>query len=112
MNDAMHSKRCLAEAIISAVQNLRDNGQVDSLAFRIAAQNNAFLVEADGYLVDGLQTCTCGAYEENLVVEMFRNDPGHAQEVANQWLRDGKISPEGYLRIARQTHTIDREARR
>ena len=108
MNDAMHSKRCLAEAIISAVQNLRDNPQVDDLAFRLAAQNNAFLVEADGYLIHAVQTCTCGAYEENLVVEMFRSDPTHAQEVANQWLRDGKISPEGYLRIARQTHQIDR----
>ena len=107
MNDTMHSKKCLAEAIISAVQNLRDNALVDDHAFRIAAQNNAFLPEADAYLNDGLQTCTCGAYEENLVVEMFRNDPRHAQEVANEWLRDGKISPEGYLRIARQTHRID-----
>lgn len=106
MGNSMHSKKCLAEAIISAVQNLRDNGQVDSLAFRLAAQANEFLPEADAYLNDGLQTCTCGAYEEDIVVEMFKNSPDDAQTVANQWLRDGKISPEGYLRIARQTRQI------
>jgi hypothetical protein len=102
----MHSKKCLAEAIISAVQNLRDNKQVDDLAFRLAAQANEFLPEADAYLNDGLQTCTCGEYEESIVVEMFKNSPDDAQIVANQWLRDGKISPEGYLRIARQTRQI------
>ena len=109
MHDTMHSKRCLAEAIISAVQNIRDNRQIDDLAFRLAAQRNEFLPEADGYLNDGLQTCTCGAFEEDQIVEMFKNDKSGAQATATVWLRDGKISAESYMRIARRTHAVDRE---
>jgi hypothetical protein len=111
MNNELHRKRCLAEAIISAVQNLRDNPQIDSHAFRIAAQNNEFLPEADDYLNTGLQTCTCGAYEIDEVVTLFKSDPEAAQQLASDHLRMHRISPEDYLRIARQTHAIDRDRR-
>jgi hypothetical protein len=107
--NTMHSKRCLAEAIISAVQNIRDNQSIDDLAFRLAAQANEFLPEADDYLNTGLQTCTCGAWEEDQVVEMFKTDPSGAQATATVWLRDNRISPESYMRIARRTRAIDED---
>ncbi len=55
----MHDKRCLANAIICAVENYRDTEGLTDLDFRISAQNNTFLAEADGYLADGLADCRC-----------------------------------------------------
>ena len=55
----MHTKRCLAGAVIAAVENLRDQDGMTHFDFRIAVQDNAMLSEADGYLRDGLFTCIC-----------------------------------------------------
>lgn len=57
----LHEAACLARALISAIENLRDQDNMDSLTFRQAAQDNTFLATADGYLNDGLQSCTCKA---------------------------------------------------
>lgn len=55
----LHSKSCLAEAVISAVQNLRDTEGETDHEFRLAMQDNYQLELADEYLNTGLQTCTC-----------------------------------------------------
>ena len=54
----LHSKECLAEAIISAVQNLRDDLST-AHDFRLNVQANLPLQWADEYLTSGTQTCTC-----------------------------------------------------
>lgn len=80
MFDTMHSKRCLAESLISAVQNMRDDKDVTDHDFRIIVQDNDLLPIADDYLRSGLQTCTCGAQDEDLIVDMFGSDPDGAQD--------------------------------
>lgn len=54
----LHSKECLASAIISAVQNFRDDLST-AHDFRLNAQGNDFLHAADEYLTSGTQTCIC-----------------------------------------------------
>ncbi|SRR6266704_643840 len=54
-----HTKACLARAMVSAVQNMRDADYLTDHDFRIAAQNNDALVWADSYLADGLCDCVC-----------------------------------------------------
>lgn len=61
-----HTKRCLASAIICAVENIRDQEGLTDTEFRIAAQDNDFLREADGYLADGIATCLCPPWEQSL----------------------------------------------
>lgn len=55
----MHTKRCLAGAMIAALENMRDDEWVTHFDFRIAAQENQALTLADGYLADGTFTCIC-----------------------------------------------------
>ena len=64
-----HSARCLAAAMIAAIENMRDRVAEDTkadagddrtvTAFRLLAQDNAPLTWAEGYLADGTMTCTC-----------------------------------------------------
>ena len=53
-----HTKKCLASAMISAIQNLRDMEFGTDFDFRIAAQDN-ILYLADEYLATGTQSCIC-----------------------------------------------------
>lgn len=53
-----HDKRCLAAALISAIENMRDAAE-SSYDFRLDVQSNTMLSEADEYLIGGLQTCSC-----------------------------------------------------
>ena len=55
----MHTRRCLAGALIAAVENLRDTQGLRDFDFRIAVQNNEPLEMADEYLKTGLFTCIC-----------------------------------------------------
>lgn len=109
MHDELHSRRCLAEAIISAVQNLRDEAGQDDHGFRIEMQNNGALPLADLYLNTALQTCTCGAWQMDECRAVFVNDPHEAQVKAARYLKCGVISPEQYLRLARSTQAMDTE---
>jgi hypothetical protein len=66
-----HTKQCYAEALISAVQNFRDNEEMTDFDFRVRVQDGSLKEEAQGYLNDGLQTCTC---DPNGVPDWF--EPG------------------------------------
>lgn len=62
----LHHPRCLAKAVIAAVENLRDShldAKADAthlaLDFRVALQENMPLEWADGYLLDGTTECVC-----------------------------------------------------
>lgn len=55
----LHSRACLATAIISAVENARDAEHFTEHEFRLHAQDNGFLSDADEYLTSGTATCTC-----------------------------------------------------
>jgi len=59
----MHSKRCLASALISAVENLRDAERMTDHQFRMNAQEGSFLAMADDYLADGLSDCLCHSWD-------------------------------------------------
>lgn len=61
-----HTKRCLANALICAVENIRDDEGQSDTDFRLAAQDNIFLREADGYLADGIATCLCPSWAESM----------------------------------------------
>jgi hypothetical protein len=61
----MHDKACLADALIAAVQNLRDSDTIKSdEEFRRAVQNGTVLDWADSYLSDGTKTCICAKASE------------------------------------------------
>jgi hypothetical protein len=102
-NTTTHTKKCLARAIIAAVENARD--ALDTFDFRIYAQENRFLADADGYLADALMDCVCGEREVDWLKDLFVSDPDEAQRLADKYLRDHKISPEQYVRLARWCHT-------
>lgn len=59
MEDRDHTPRCLANAMISAIENMRDLEGQTQCDFRIMAQDNTPLTWADSYLADGTQTCIC-----------------------------------------------------
>lgn len=59
MSTDMHTKVCLASAMMSAIENFRDSADVTDVDFRIMAQSNKVLHEADAYLAEGLSTCRC-----------------------------------------------------
>ena len=53
-----HSRKCLAKAMIAAIENLRDSSTSD-IEFRIDSQNNTALIWADSYLANGDTECIC-----------------------------------------------------
>ena len=55
----MHTKECLAESLIAAIQNFRDYEGYSDADFRTLVEENKILEEADGYLNDGLMPCKC-----------------------------------------------------
>lgn len=54
-----HGKACLAAAMLSAVENLRDDEGLDDHTFRAALADGEPLAMADDYLADGLCDCRC-----------------------------------------------------
>lgn len=56
----LHSVKCLASAIIAAVENYRDTEHMTDIEFRLHAQDGTFLRAADEYLAEGLMNCRCG----------------------------------------------------
>jgi hypothetical protein len=58
----LHSKQCMAQALISAVQNLRDS-DISHREFQFALQDNELMYTARGYLDEGLQDCRCNTVE-------------------------------------------------
>jgi hypothetical protein len=54
----MHTKTCLANQMIRAIKTLRDDPEETDFEFRIAAQDNYFLIVADDFLnITG--NCNC-----------------------------------------------------
>lgn len=53
-----HSKRCLAAAIVAAIENVRDIEGLSDVGFRLIMQDNPLHI-AEGYLGDGTKTCEC-----------------------------------------------------
>lgn len=54
-----HSKACLANATLSAVQNFRDDEGITEFDFSIWLQEGGPKYTALGYLSDGLSDCLC-----------------------------------------------------
>lgn len=54
----LHTRECLAHAIINAVENIRDSAPSD-LDFRVSMQDGDALTVADDYLASGTVTCKC-----------------------------------------------------
>lgn len=55
----LHTKACLASALIRVIENIRDDAEETDLEFRLAAQDNYLLTIADEYLLSGIATCRC-----------------------------------------------------
>lgn len=109
----MHSKRCLAASIIAAVENLRDMEFQTDHDFRIEVQKNTPLEWADSYLNDGTMTCTCGEYDVLRLFDMVQTHGiDSAQYEASEMLKEGTLSPDNYMRLARRVRLNDREGGR
>lgn len=54
-----HTRRCLAAAMIAAVENLRDADDRTDVEFRIGLQDGTPLRWADLYLTEGMTECLC-----------------------------------------------------
>lgn len=82
MYEHMHTKRCLAQAIISATENWRDAEGINDHDFAVAAQDNQFVLEGHEYLAEGYCDCTCGAKAYNEFWHELRNlvNEGHTNE--------------------------------
>lgn len=59
----LHSKRCQASALISAVENLRDMEGTSPIDLRLALQDGTPLAWADSYLADGTADCLCHTWD-------------------------------------------------
>ena len=59
----LHSSRCLAHALICAVENLRDSQGASAHDFRMSVQDNLPLAWADEYLADGTADCLCHSWD-------------------------------------------------
>jgi hypothetical protein len=57
----LHERKCLAYAIICSVENNRDVEGISDHDFRLCAQDNLFLAEADEFLRTGALECQCEA---------------------------------------------------
>lgn len=98
----VHSKSCLAAALISVVENWRDAEDISQLEFRIAAQDNTFFTEADAYLTDGTVPCRCHVAVIAEVKERHRNKQSlRANDYAAAACQNGKITPDCYVQIVR-----------
>lgn len=54
-----HTKRCLAKSLITSIENWRDDETVSDYSFRMVAQDNTWLHEADEWLAIGEAECIC-----------------------------------------------------
>ena len=66
-----HTKRCLAKALICAIENARDLSFVSAIDFRVWAQNNEMLEWADMYLDEGTTECICPEVSEVIKDPMY-----------------------------------------
>jgi hypothetical protein len=81
-----HTHRCLAAAMIAAVENARDAEDMYQGEFRSLLASGEVLGWAEGYLADGTMTCTCGPVETRLpyaVGDTVRRLDGETGEVAS-----------------------------
>lgn len=88
----MHRRHCLAEAIISAVQNVRDESGMSDFDFRILAQENRFLPMADDYLETRLQTCTCDHFEHEEKRSLILDSMDMARRLGDHTIISGEYS--------------------
>ena len=87
----MHTKKCLAAAMISYIQNIRDDENISDYDFRIVAQENV-LFYADDYLNTELQTCICKTdfeKEVSIVVAKGRWTDRQARIIVNARIAAG-----------------------
>lgn len=71
--DRVHLASCLADAVRSAVENLRDDPAVSHLTFHMVINGGEYRGDtlysiAYGYLEDGLVPCSCGAIVQRSLV--------------------------------------------
>jgi hypothetical protein len=59
----LHSTRCQARALISAVENLRDEHRYTPHDFRLELQSGTPLAWADEYLASGTSDCLCHSWD-------------------------------------------------
>ena len=59
----LHSQKCLAAALICAVENMRDEEGQTAHDFRLRMQDGEALTQADEYLSTGLASCLCHSWD-------------------------------------------------
>lgn len=98
MATTTHSKRCLASAIICAVENERDNEENTDVTFRQAD----FLAIGQGYLADGIATCQCHVGAIAAVQERYEvYGAQEATDLAASYLNCGYLSVSQYMDLVK-----------
>jgi hypothetical protein len=108
-----HSKECFANAIKSALENIKDDAFIGDVEFRIMMQRNDLLDEADSTLdfdqVGADSICTCDVRAQWLVetqlggVMLTDVEQIEAEEVKEPWFLDIDID----IDTARPVQEID-----
>jgi hypothetical protein len=84
-NTKTHTKACLANAMISAIQNGRDNRDFDDERFERFADSHSPFDWAIGYLDEGLQSCVC--YPKRGSLQPDASSKEFFEEVDKLWSR-------------------------
>lgn len=92
-----HSKACLADAVISAVQNFRDSEESTPEGLLNVFGSSRLLDEARGYLADGLQDCQCHVFPIEEVQRVYRDHGAEAADnTARAFLNAKRITAQDY----------------
>lgn len=103
---ADHTVACQANALICAVENLRDTEGMTPNAFRLGVMRNEVMRQADSYLDhnSGMMPDVCKCHVKYVlhVRTVFVHEGSKAAtELAMTYLNDGQISPERYIGLVK-----------
>jgi hypothetical protein len=95
-DDRILSKSCIANAMISAVQNFRDNPEITPEALLESNVGE----EASGYLRDMPDTCQCHVFAIEDVKDTYKlYNEQYAKRAANGYLNAGRLTLMDYTKL-------------
>lgn len=104
MESTIHTKSCLADAMISAVENLRDDESIDAVDFADRVKGGEILDLAKEYLDTDLQTCKCHVKAIDHVKRVYaESGTAHAQSLAESYLKCGYFGFSDYMHLVKWT---------
>lgn len=102
----LHSRYCLAAAMIAAIENLRDQeadvpeSTLDH-SFRLDVQDGTPLVWADEYLASGTVDCRCSPASQIRTLVAMHDTRERGYAMAREYHNAGMLSDEQYRDLTR-----------